>query len=351
MLGHITKWMCVTILAAIVLALCACSQRAAKISNYGDKYYGMASSDYYASLAPSSGGAVYGTGSLKSQEAIDDFGSKKYVWHEVTRGETLSQIAEEYNVPSKQIIRLNNIKNANNLEVGELIRIGEASFHVVERGETLKKIASDYGVNLEQLVAENDIKQIDNIKIGQKIFMPGAKTNSQKNEVSKIASNKHEGVENKKISSRKTNEVAEREEITKEESRENIKTTIAGAPKFSWPVKGKIIEKFGPKKGGIHNDGINIAAPEGTNVKASAEGTVVYAGNELKAYGNLVIIKHQNGWITAYAHNKEILVRKGQKVKRGETIAKVGASGNVSKPQLHFAVRKGREALNPANYL
>jgi len=113
-------------------------------------------------------------------------------------------------------------------------------------------------------------------------------------------------------------------------------TTDDGRPEFRWPARGRIIQGF--SSGG--NDGINIAVPEGTQVKAAEGGEVAYAGSELKGYGNMVLIRHPNGFVTAYAHNGELDVKKGDKVKRGQTIARSGQSGNVGSPQLHFELRQ-----------
>ncbi len=120
---------------------------------------------------------------------------------------------------------------------------------------------------------------------------------------------------------------------------------------FLWPVHGDVIGRFGPTSGGTQNDGINIKAAEGTPVLAADAGTVAYAGNELRGYGNLILIKHADGWMTAYAHNSKLLVARGQKVQRGQVIARVGATGAVSEPQLHFEVRRGSRALDPMDYL
>jgi murein DD-endopeptidase MepM/ murein hydrolase activator NlpD len=120
---------------------------------------------------------------------------------------------------------------------------------------------------------------------------------------------------------------------------------------FLWPVAGKVVGRFGPMTGGTQNDGINIGAAEGTPVVAADAGTVAYAGNELRGYGNLILIKHADGWMTAYAHNSKLLVTRGQKVQRGQVIARVGASGAVTEPQLHFEVRRGSRALDPMDYL
>ena len=121
--------------------------------------------------------------------------------------------------------------------------------------------------------------------------------------------------------------------------------------RFLWPLEGKLLSSFGPKKGGLHNDGINIAAPRGAPVRAAENGVVAYAGNELRGFGNLLLIKHADGWTSAYAHNEELLVRRGDRVKRGQVIAKVGSSGSVTSPQLHFELRQGARAVDPVKLL
>jgi murein DD-endopeptidase MepM/ murein hydrolase activator NlpD len=123
------------------------------------------------------------------------------------------------------------------------------------------------------------------------------------------------------------------------------------AGNFRWPVKGRIISKYGAKPGGTRNEGINIAVPEGTSVRAAQSGVIAYAGNELKGYGNLILIRHQDGWVTAYAHNKQLFVKRGDTVKRGDIIAKAGQTGSVESPQLHFELRKGATAVDPMKYL
>ncbi len=121
--------------------------------------------------------------------------------------------------------------------------------------------------------------------------------------------------------------------------------------KFRWPLSGKIISSFGSKGSGVHNDGINIEASAGTIVRAAENGVIAYSGNELRGFGRLLLIRHADGWVTAYAHLGEVLVNRGQTVKRGEAIAKVGRSGNVSRPQLHFEIRQGTRAVDPRKLL
>ncbi|HEX3413568.1 MAG TPA: M23 family metallopeptidase [Stellaceae bacterium] len=125
----------------------------------------------------------------------------------------------------------------------------------------------------------------------------------------------------------------------------------AGTGAFLWPVRGHVLATYGSRSDGTHNDGINIAAPRGTAVQAVDAGVVAYTGNELRGYGNLVLVKHANGWISAYAHCDAILVKRGEKVGRGQVIARVGSTGNVNEPQLHFELRRGQHAVDPREFM
>jgi murein DD-endopeptidase MepM/ murein hydrolase activator NlpD len=327
-ISQVGKWFSITFVVALVLWLSACSQNPARISDNGDKFYGF-------------GGEVssYKPKSKPSSSSFSNTGSKKYVWTTVRRGDTVSEIAEDYGVSTKQLAKLNHLRRPYRIKVGQVLKIGKAKYHIVKRGDTLKHIASDYAVDMNKLASANKIKAPYNIKIGQKLYMPGA----PKTPRTTVAGGK------KKNYSRYN----KRRSYTGFSSKKNKgkRVTLSGAPKFAWPVRGRVINSFGAKSGGVYNDGINISAKAGAPVKASAAGTVVYVGSELKAYGNLVIVQHKGGWLTAYAHNKKIVVKKGQRIKQGQKIATVGASGKVDKPQVHFAVRKGREAVNPRNYL
>lgn len=120
---------------------------------------------------------------------------------------------------------------------------------------------------------------------------------------------------------------------------------------FQWPLRGTVLSDFGPKPGGLQNDGVNIAAPRGTPIRAAENGVVVYAGNELRGFGNLLLIRHDGGWMTAYGHAEELLVKRGDRIRRGQIIAKVGSTGNVTSPQLHFEIRRGTRAVNPREFL
>jgi murein DD-endopeptidase MepM/ murein hydrolase activator NlpD len=126
---------------------------------------------------------------------------------------------------------------------------------------------------------------------------------------------------------------------------------VAESVKLRWPASGKVIAGFGGRPDGTHNDGINVSVPLGTEVHAAEDGVVAYAGSELKGYGNLVLLRHDNGWVTAYAHNDELLVKRGDKIKRGQVIAKAGKTGSVDQPQVHFELRQGSKPVDPVPYL
>lgn len=127
--------------------------------------------------------------------------------------------------------------------------------------------------------------------------------------------------------------------------------SVAGSTRLRWPVAGKVISGFGPRPDGTHNDGVNLATPMGTDVHAAESGVVAYAGDELKGYGNLVLVRHDNGWVTAYAHADEILVKRGDQIKRGQVIAKAGRTGQVDQPQVHFELRQGQKPVDPTPFM
>ncbi len=129
-----------------------------------------------------------------------------------------------------------------------------------------------------------------------------------------------------------------------------VKASTAGT-KFRWPVKGAVITNFGKRPDGSHNDGINISVPAGTEVMAAESGVIAYAGSELKGYGNLVLVRHDNGWVSAYAHADEVLVKRGESVKRGQVIAKAGKTGSVDQPQVHFELRQGSAPVDPLPHM
>jgi murein DD-endopeptidase MepM/ murein hydrolase activator NlpD len=148
-----------------------------------------------------------------------------------------------------------------------------------------------------------------------------------------------------------TTNVVEEKPVVVEQAPVKPSEATGALPTFRWPVRGKVITTYGAKTNGKSNDGINLAVPEGTPVKAAEDGVVAYSGNELKGYGNLVLVRHSNGYVTAYAHASELMVKRGDTIKRGQIIAKSGQSGEVGSPQLHFEIRKGSSPVDPLQFL
>lgn len=256
----------------------------------------------------------------------------------VRKGDTLYSIANKYQVALRSLIEINNLNPPYALRIGQRLKMPQAKYHIVSRGDTLYNISRRYNVDMPKLSAENNLTAPFTLKLGQKLVIPDSLYTKQTKSYSSASSSKS-SLSNKSSTSKDVSKYSYVQPSTKRKQ------------KFDWPVKGQVVSGYGPIAKGRNNDGINIKAPLGTPVKAADSGTVAYAGNELKGFGNLVLIKHDDGWVTAYAHNQSLKVKKGQKVKRGEQIASVGSTGGVGTPQLHFETRAGKKALNPQNYL
>ena len=264
----------------------------------------------------------------------------------VRKGDTLYSLSRKYEVPLRKLIETNNLSAPYTLHIGQNLRLPARQIHTVAKGDTLYSISKKYNVDITSLSRANDLDSPYILSVGQVLTLPetlaGTTQTAQKTPV-----NAKTTAANQKTSSVKM--AANSKKIAKSAPQKSVSTYRK--TKFMWPVNGKVVSNFGLVGKGRKNDGINIKAAIGTNVKAADKGIVAYAGNELKGFGNLVLIKHSDGYITAYAHNDRLYVKKGQKVLRCENIATVGRTGSVNTPQLHFEVRAGKKAVNPRSYL
>lgn len=256
----------------------------------------------------------------------------------VGKGDTVYALAQRHNVPIRAIIDANHLTPPYSLQVGQRIVLPRGRQHVVQRGDTLSKIAARYDVDMYQMARANGLNPPYVIYPGQRLILPGA-AYLPRSEPAPLPP-----IERTTASKPVEAKVAPRPKAVPE-------PPAAADDGFAWPLRGKVLSGFGPKEAGLHNDGINIAAPRGAPVRAAQHGVVAYAGNELRGFGNLLLVKHAGGWITAYAHNDELLVKRGDKVTRGQAIAHVGSSGSVNSPQLHFEVRQGKKPVDPLQYL
>lgn len=268
-----------------------------------------------------------------------NWGSSTVVVH---KGDTLYSISRRYNVPIKDMINANRLSPPYTLYVGQKLRLPTKQYHIVRRGESLYGIARQYNVDVTSLSRVNNLQTPYALSPGQKLLLPASVSSTTSN-----TANVHQST-----SAPKTAAATPTPTSTYQRPAETYTPPASTRKtKFMWPVNGTVVSGFGNLGSGRKNDGINIKAALGTAVKAADSGTVAYSGNELKGFGNLILLKHSDGWITAYAHCDKLLVRKGQKVARGEKIATVGSTGSVTTPQLHFEVRAGKKAVNPRTYL
>lgn len=295
--------------------------------------------------------------------------------HAVSKGDTLYSISNRYRLSMRDIATVNNLQPPFKLYEGQRLKMPPPQEYKVQSGDTLYGVSHTFGVNSNQIARLNDIRPPYALRIGQMLRLPSVtrKTAPSKAVKTSVASVKREalGAPSKKPAQTtkqapvKTAQAQIKDGVpipsdkpaayVKPKSVKVSKVTTRPAKrsssKFLKPVRGKVISKYGAKKSGLHNDGINIAAARGTAVKAAENGVVVYAGSALKGSGNLILVRHDGQWMTAYAHLDHIGVKEGQRVTRGRSIGRVGSTGSVSTPQLHFEVRRGTSAMNPLKYL
>ena len=306
----------------------------------------------------------------------------------VGTSDTLDTLAHRYNVSPAAILQANGYKGPRALSPGQQLiiphqtAVGAApalaapaskavaaasaapSVYVVNHGDTLLGIARRNHVSVTELARANSLDPSAKLKLGIKLTVPGAKTAAvapaaqpaavaaaQPDAALAPPATKMAAATGGPQQSARLAQATTKVEDTSAEAPIKATEATGALPTFRWPVRGKVITSYGAKTNGKANDGINLAVPEGTPVKAAEDGVVAYSGNELKGYGNLVLVRHANGYVTAYAHASELLVKRGDTIKRGQIIAKSGQSGEVGSPQLHFEIRKGSTPVDPLQFL
>ncbi len=345
-----------------------------------------------ASYSPPSRAPIETTGSVAPRSVAATHAPAREAGTTIIVGtsDTLETLSRRYNVSSAAILQANGYKGPRALQPGQQLIIphqgavaaapvlaappkaaiaaapasAPPSVHVVNRGDTLMSIAHRNHVPVAELTRANNLDANSKLKLGQKIAVPGAKTAgaaavaAQPAQIAgaqpaagaapatKIAA--ADPVQKARLAQATTTPEAA---VAATETPVKTAEATGALPTFRWPVRGRVVTGYGAKTNGKANDGINVAVPEGTPVKAAEDGVVAYSGNELKGYGNLVLVRHSNGYVTAYAHASELLVKRGETIKRGQIIAKSGQSGEVGSPQLHFEIRKGSSPVDPLQFL
>src|SRR5580698_5515793 len=303
----------------------------------------------------------------------------------VGTSDTLEILARRYNVTPAAILQANGYKGPRILSPGQqliirrpgavvaaaapvmsapasrpVMAVAAPSVHIVNHGDTLMSIARRNHISAGELARANGLDAGAKLKIGMKLNVP-VKTSAvvpaaqpvvaQAAPVSVPPATKLAAVTTDSQQKARLAQASNVEEAPAAETPIKAAEATGALPTFRWPVRGKVITGYGAKTNGKSNDGINLAVPEGTPVKAAEDGVVAYSGNELKGYGNLVLVRHSNGYVTAYAHASELMVKRGDTIKRGQIIAKSGQSGEVGSPQLHFEIRKGSTPVDPLQFL
>lgn len=298
------------------------------------------------------------------------------------QGDNIYVISKKFSIPVREIIDYNNLAPPFAIHTGDNLKLPEGRYYIAKSGDNLHDIASRYSVTKSNLAELNNIEneEIDEgrvlrippshrdyraqskIAINSKAVDKSPSSNVSSSdlaplEVAPPALSKSQPAQKKELVALPP--IVKEPEIVKEIPIPNAKKpekvakstpeTLKG--QFIMPVNGNIISKYGKKPDGSFNDGINIETSAGAAVHAASDGKVVYAGNELKGYGNLVIIRHDGGYLTTYAHLEEYSVKKGDAITKSQVIGKVGATGNVKSPQLHFSLHKGKEMLNPEDLM
>lgn len=273
----------------------------------------------------------------------------------VKPGDSLRRISDVTGAGSETIARENKLSAPFKILIGQKLKIPAGRYHKVGKGETGIAIARAYGVEWGRIAQLNDLEEPYVLREGQRLMLPSNK------EVASMSADQREAAFRLDIEDLITG--SEPALATREKPKPPVVTpkpvspTVAVAEpsnfagRFAWPVKGPILRAFGKFAGGQQNDGINIGVARGSSIAAAADGVVAYVGQDIPAYGTLILLKHGDGWITAYGYADSITVTRGQQVVRGQTIAKSGASPYTGEPQLHFEIRNGRKPVNPTGVL
>lgn len=297
----------------------------------------------------------------------------------VARGDTVYALGRRFDVSPQEIIRANRLRAPYHLSIGQEIRVpGAAKMaaapsssalssarperdapeprYRVKQGDTLYSISRATGAEVDAIASANRLRKPYLISPGQELFVPGARTEAQTQVANREQREKlrepmrvamaPEPLEPETMAQAPAPQISE---LAKKAS--YTSPVSASDALFAWPVRGAIVANYGVGELGRRNDGINIAAPAGTPVRAAADGEVVYRGSELDGFGNLLLIKHSDGFVTAYAHNGSMIVKKGDVVRKGQVIAKVGQTGAVTTPQLHFEIRQKLKSVDPTALL
>ena len=273
------------------------------------------------------------------REPVEPIPPSKMV--EVRANDTLYAVATRYQVTPQSVIEANGLQPPYNLREGQALKLIPRRTHIVRPGDSVYVISQRYAVSQYQLAQLNNLAPPFELKNGQMLQLPNSL------DFSVLDVGLPDGVSGTNI----TQPTPTKTSVPAAPRKRFVAPSLAGSSGFTWPVQGEIIAEFGPSQRGVHNDGVNIAASEGASVGAAAKGRVAFVGANIKSFGKLVLVKHDGGIITAYAHLGDISVKEGEIVTAGQSIGTIGTSGRVDSPQLHFEIRKSRQPIDPRSLI
>jgi murein DD-endopeptidase MepM/ murein hydrolase activator NlpD len=269
----------------------------------------------------------------------------------VQPGDTLRGIGNRSGAGSEAIARANGLAPPYALRAGQRLSIPGGRYHLVAEGETGIAIAAAYGVPWSQIVAVNGLESPFVLRRGRRLLLPG-NTPTRAPDLEQRAAAFRIDIDDVLTGGQPA--AAENAPVAVASSQPRpLPTNVPiGQPasftgRFAWPVKGKLLSRFGPGESGAKNNGIDIGVPAGTPIRATADGVVAYAGDRVAVFGGLVLINHGSGWVSAYGHASRVDVVRGQKITRGQIVGLTGDTGYASQPKLHFELRKDRVPVNP----
>ena len=273
------------------------------------------------------------------REPVEPIPSSQMV--EVRANDTLYALATRYQVTPQSVIEANGLQPPYNLRKGQTLKLVPRRTHIVSPGDSVYVISQRYAVGQYQLAQLNNLAPPFELENGQTLQLP----NSLDFSVLDV------GLPDGVSGTNSIQPMPTKTSVPAAPRKRFVAPSFTGGSDFTWPVEGEIITEFGPSQRGIHNDGVNIAASEGASVGAAAKGRVAFVGTNIKSFGKLVLVKHDGGFITAYAHLGDISVKEGDIVTTGQSIGTIGRSGRVNSPQLHFEIRKSRQPVDPRSLI
>ena len=261
--------------------------------------------------------------------------------------DTIYSVATRYGVTPQSLIADNDLGAPFALSQGQQLAITPPREHIVKRTDSIFSISQRYAVSQYHIAELNGLTEPYQLVEGQALLIPDTHDFTVLDGAKGVNTTLARPANAPQTSVAKANSTIVSVPKSATPQKNFVAPAFGANDGFSWPVEGEIILDFGPAAKGVHNDGVNIAAITGTNVQASAPGTVAYIGRNLKSFGSMVLVKHDGGYITAYAHLDDISVAEGDVLGAGQVLGTVGATGRVDSPQLHFEVRQSRQPINP----